>query len=95
MRATCQLAYKFFGTARTLLRLVYIYRGKARKKKRKNAPTTPTAAKLAPPHYGRYRAFLTLVELLMWASSEATTATDRYPNRRASSVSLLHVAAAL
>ena len=95
MRATCPLAYNFFGRARTLLRLVYKYRGKARKKKRKNTPTTPTAAELAPPHYGRYRALLTFLELLLWASIEATTATDRYPNGRASSVSLLPVAAAL
>ena len=74
----------------------YIYRGKARKKRRKkNTPTTPTAAELGPPHYGRYRALLTFLELLMWASSEATTATERYPNGRASSVSLLRVAAAL
>ena len=95
VRATCPLAYNFFGRARTLLRLVYIYRGKARKKKEKNTPTTPAAGQLAPPHYGRYRALLTFLELLMWASSGATTATDRYPNGRASSVSFLRVAAAL
>ena len=98
VRATCPLAYNFFGRARTLLRLVYIrvYRGKARKKNRKkNTRTTPTAAELAPPHYGRYRVLLTFLELLMWASSEATTATERYLNGRASSVSLLRVAAAL
>ena len=53
-------------------------------RKEKNTPTTPTAAELAPPHYGRYRALLTFLELLMWAGSEATTATDRYPNGRAS-----------
>ena len=68
---------------------------KPERRKEKNTPTTPTAAELAPPHYGRYPALLTFVELLMWASSEATTATDRYPNGRASSVSLLRVAAAL
>ena len=50
----------------------------------KNTPTTPTAAELAPPHYGRYRSFLTFLGLLLWASIEATTATDRYPNGRAS-----------
>ena len=50
----------------------------------KNTPTTPTAAELAPPYYGRYRALLTFLELLLWASIEATTATDRYPNGRAS-----------
>ena len=65
------------------------------RRKEKNTPTTPTAAELAPPHYGRYRALLTFLELLLWASSEATTATDRYPNGRTSSVSLLRVAAAL
>ena len=67
--------------ARTLLRLVYIYRGKARKKKSKNTPTTPTAAELPPPYYGRYRALLTFLELLLWASIEATTATDKVPQR--------------
>ena len=79
---------------------------KPERRKEKNTPTTPTAAELAPPHYGRYRVLLTFLELLMWASSEATTATDRYPNGRASpqldrypngrvsSVSLLRVAAA-
>ena len=68
---------------------------KPERRKEKNTPTTPTAAELAPPHYGRYRALLTFLELLLWASSEATTATDRYPNGRASSISLLRVAAAL
>ena len=68
---------------------------KPERRKEKNTPTTPTAAELAPPHYGRYRVLLTFLELLMWASSEATTATERYLNGRASSVSLLRVAAAL
>ena len=57
---------------------------KPERRKVKNTPTTPTAAELAPPYYGRYRALLTFLELLLWASIEATTATDRYPNGRAS-----------
>ena len=74
-------------TARTLLRLLCIYtKEKPERRKVKNTPTTctPTAAELAPPYYGRYRALLTFLELLLWASIEATTATDRYPNGRAS-----------
>ena len=74
--------------ARTLLRLLYIYTEEKPEKKVKNTPTTPTAAELAPSYYGRYRALLTFLELLLWASVEATTATDRYSNGRASQVSL-------
>ena len=95
VRATCSLAYNFFGRARTLLVLCIYTEEKPERRKEKNIPTTPTAAELAPPHYGRYHALLTFLELLLWASSEVTTATDGYPNGRASSVSLLRVAAAL
>ena len=72
-----------------------IYTEEKPERKVKNTPTTPTAAELASSYYGRYRALLTFLELLLWASVEATTATDRYSNGRASQVSLLPVAAAL
>ena len=84
-----------FSGGLVLFFVLCIYTEEKPERSRKNAPTTPTAAELAPPHYGRYRVLLTLLELLLWASSEATTATDRYPNGRTSSVSLLRVAAAL
>ena len=86
--------HTIFSGGLVLFSILCIYTEEKPERKEKNKPTTPTAAELAPPHYGRYRALLTFLELL-WASSEATTATERYPNGRASSVSLLRVAAAL
>ena len=79
--------HTFFSGGLVLFFVLCIYTEEtSERRKEKNTPTTPTAAELDRPHYGRHRALLNFLELLLWASSEATTATDRYPNGRASRV---------